>query len=102
MLFLKIWIGTAGIPVSSKGGSTLDGLKRVSELGLNAFECEFVRGVNMGLEMAKEVGKLAKRSQKNTPALNYHRGWHNSCAGLIYNILPSMPATPQIKVTSPP
>jgi len=32
----------------------------VAELKLNAMEVEFVRGVAMGNEMAKEVGKLAK------------------------------------------
>jgi len=32
----------------------------VAELGLNAMEVEFVRGVTMGAEMAREVGKLAR------------------------------------------
>ena len=58
---MKIWIGTAGVPVSSKERSTLGGLKRISELGLNAFECEFVRGVKMSNEMAEEVGELASK-----------------------------------------
>ncbi len=58
---LKVWIGTGGIPISSKDGSTLDGLRRISELGLNAFECEFVRGVHMRNDLAKEVGELAKK-----------------------------------------
>jgi len=58
---LRIWIGTAGVPISSKERSTSGGIKRVSELGLNAFECEFVRGVKMSKEMAEEVGKLASQ-----------------------------------------
>lgn len=58
---MKIWIGTAGVPVSSKERSTLGGLKRISELGLNAFECEFVRGVKMSDGMAREVGELASK-----------------------------------------
>jgi deoxyribonuclease-4 len=40
--------------------STLGGLRRVAELGLNSMEVEFVRGVAMSNETADEVGKLAK------------------------------------------
>jgi len=58
---LKIYLGPAGVCVSSRERSTLGGLKRVAELGLNAMEVEFVRGVNMGLPLAKEVGALAKK-----------------------------------------
>ncbi len=55
-----IYLGPAGVPISSKDRSTLGGLRRVAELGLNALEVEFVRGVAMSNEMADEVGKLAK------------------------------------------
>ncbi|MEW6222340.1 MAG: TIM barrel protein [Candidatus Hadarchaeota archaeon] len=55
-----IYLGPAGIPLSSKGHGSIEGLRRVAELGLNAMEIEFVRGVAMGNETAKEVGKLAK------------------------------------------
>lgn len=61
MLSSKICIGPAGIPTSVKGGSTLDGIGAVSEFGLNAMEVEFVRGVKMNLETAKEIGELAKK-----------------------------------------
>jgi deoxyribonuclease-4 len=57
---MKIFLGPAGVPIFSKGRSTLAGIKTVSELGLNAMEVEFVRGVRMKSEMAEEVGKLAK------------------------------------------
>jgi len=57
----KIFLGPAGIPVSSKKGSTLDGIKTVKELGLNAMEIEFVRGVKMSRELAKKVGELASQ-----------------------------------------
>jgi deoxyribonuclease-4 len=57
---MKVWIGPAGVPISSKDRSTLGGLKTVAELGLNAMEVEFVRRVGMGNAMAKEVGELAK------------------------------------------
>lgn len=56
----KIYLGTAGIPLSTKGKSTVDGVKRVRELGLNAMEVEFVQGVRMSVEKAKEVGEVAK------------------------------------------
>ncbi|MEW6592423.1 MAG: TIM barrel protein [Candidatus Hadarchaeota archaeon] len=55
-----IYLGPAGIPLSSKDQGSLGGLRRVAELGLNAMEIEFVRGVAMSNETAKEVGKLAK------------------------------------------
>jgi deoxyribonuclease-4 len=55
-----IFLGPAGVPVSSKDRSTLGGLRRVAELNLNGMEVEFVRGVFMKNEMAEEVGKLAK------------------------------------------
>jgi deoxyribonuclease-4 len=55
-----IFLGPAGIPMTSKGSSTVDGIKRVSELELNAMEIEFVRGVHMSIPLAKEAGKAAK------------------------------------------
>lgn len=57
---MRIFLGPAGIPLTSKGSSTVDGIKRVAELGLNAMEVEFVRGVHMGIPLAKEAGKVAK------------------------------------------
>jgi deoxyribonuclease-4 len=57
---MKIYLGPAGIPTVSKGGSTLDGIKTVKDLGLNSMEIEFVRGVKMGNDLAKQAGKLAK------------------------------------------
>lgn len=56
----KIYLGTAGIPLSTKGKTTIDGVKRVRELGLNAMEVEFVQGVKMSIEKAKELGEVAK------------------------------------------
>lgn len=52
-------IGTAGIPSSTRG-KTIDGIRRVKELGLDAMEIEFVRGVYMSQEVAKTIGSLAK------------------------------------------
>lgn len=56
---MRIFLGPAGIPVSGKGRSTKDAIKTVAELELNAMEVEFVRGVAMGNETAKEIGKTA-------------------------------------------
>lgn len=56
-----IRIGTAGIPVGCKDGNTISSLKYLKEIGLDAMEVEFVRGVGMGWETAKEVGKTAEK-----------------------------------------
>ncbi|BDC18345.1 TIM barrel protein [Acidianus sp. HS-5] len=56
----KIYLGTAGIPLSAKGKSTVEGVKKVKELGLNAMEVEFVQGVKMSVDKAREVGEVAK------------------------------------------
>ncbi|MEM3964968.1 MAG: TIM barrel protein, partial [Thermofilaceae archaeon] len=55
----KLYFGTAGIPNSTPRKSTPNGVRRVWELGLDAMEIEFVRGVRMGDEMAAEVRELA-------------------------------------------
>lgn len=56
---MQIKIGTAGIPHSAKGGSSIDGVKKIAELGLQAMEVEFVQGVRMSNEGAHELGKVA-------------------------------------------
>ena len=56
----KIYLGTAGIPLSTKAKDTIEGIKRIRELGLNAMEVEFVQGVRMKIEKAKEAGNIAK------------------------------------------
>lgn len=57
---MEIRIGTAGIPISAPKGGTALGVKQVRALGLDALEVQFVRGVKMGLDTAREVGELAK------------------------------------------
>jgi len=57
---LTVKFGTAGVPVSSPKRDTISGIARVRELGLEAMEVEFVRGVNMSIETAKKVGAAAK------------------------------------------
>jgi len=55
----ELLFGTAGTPISSKGSDSLSGISRIHELGLGCMELEFVRGVKMGEQTAKKVGKLA-------------------------------------------
>ncbi len=56
-----IKLGPAGVPISSKKRGTISGIKKVAELGLQALEVEFVRGVNMSPPTAKAVGEAAKK-----------------------------------------
>ncbi len=55
-----IYLGPAGIPLSSRDRTTAGGIRRVAELKLNSMEVEFVRGVGMSNETANEVGEVAK------------------------------------------
>ncbi len=57
----KLFFGTAGIPIacSSAGGKTLDGVRFVRKLGLDAMELEFVRSVNLDEGKAKEVKRVS-------------------------------------------
>jgi deoxyribonuclease IV len=57
-----IRLGSAGVPLSAEKRDTISGIRKVAELGLQALEVEFVRGVNMSLPTAREVGKTAKES----------------------------------------
>ena len=51
--------GTAGIPLSANPRTTLDGIKRVKNLGLGCMELEFVRSVNISKEKAPDVKMTA-------------------------------------------
>jgi len=52
--------GTAGVPHSSKKPpTTINGIKRIAELGLGCMEIEFVRGVTMGEAGARLVAGVA-------------------------------------------
>ncbi len=56
-----IYLGPAGV-----GGESLQGLKHIKELGLNAVEIEFVRQVYMTNESAKTTGNLIKKLKLKT------------------------------------
>ncbi len=53
--------GTAGVPFSAADDSSLAGIERVKELGLDGLEIEFVKGVKMGFDTAAKVRERAAR-----------------------------------------
>ncbi len=58
----KLLFGTGGTPVSTqKPPSSVAGIRRIAELGLECMELEFVRGVHMGKETALQVNAEAKK-----------------------------------------
>jgi deoxyribonuclease IV len=58
----KLNFGTAGIPISTQKPSTINGILRVKELNLDAMELEFVRGVNIKENIAKEINLISKNN----------------------------------------
>lgn len=56
----KLHFGTAGTPIRSKDGGSLAGVNTVADLGLSCMELEFVRGVRMSIDLAKQVGSAAR------------------------------------------
>ncbi|WP_209475492.1 deoxyribonuclease IV [Thermococcus stetteri] len=69
----RLRFGTAGIPLSTPKRSTIDGIIHVRNLGLDAMELEFVRGVNLSPELAKKVKYVAK---KNDVLLTAHAPYY--------------------------
>ncbi len=58
----SLLFGTGGVPHSSAGHSTIDGIRRIKELGLDCMELEFVQQVRMGEETAHQVAAAASQS----------------------------------------
>lgn len=56
----RLMFGTAGIPERAKGQGPVAGVEALRELGLDAMELEFVRGVWMTEELAVRVGRRAR------------------------------------------
>ncbi len=69
----KLLFGTAGTPKSSTKRSSLAGIERVKELGLDCMELEFVRGVKMGEATARDV--LTKSNAENI-SLSVHAPYY--------------------------
>jgi len=53
--------GTGGTPHSAETNTTIDGIRRIAELGLGCMEVEFVQGVRMGVAGARLVAEVAGR-----------------------------------------
>lgn len=57
-----LFVGPAGIPLSAKGSGVLNGVRVVKELGLDAMEIEFVRGVWLKPEEAPSLKEVASET----------------------------------------
>jgi len=57
---VRIFLGPAGIPLSCDKRDTLEGVKKVAELGLNAMEVEFVHSIYMKKDAAEQLGETAR------------------------------------------
>ncbi|MFC2033935.1 TIM barrel protein [Chloroflexota bacterium] len=57
----ELLFGTAGVPHSTELKTTISGIRRVTELGLGCMELEFVQGVRMGEESARQVAEVAEK-----------------------------------------
>ena len=57
----KLLFGTAGVPRSTNGKSSILGIERVRELGLDCMELEFVQGVHMSEKGAKNVKEAGNK-----------------------------------------
>ncbi len=52
--------GTAGVPNSTNGTSTAEGIKRIRELSLDCMEVQFVRGVRMNEQTARNIRMISE------------------------------------------
>lgn len=57
----QVFFAPAGVPIQCKERSTLAGVKCTAELGLNSMEMEFVQGVKLNMEKAKEIKETAQK-----------------------------------------
>lgn len=55
----ELLFGTGGVPHSAATRTTIDGIRRIRELGLGAMELEFVQGVRLGEDGARLVAEVA-------------------------------------------
>ena len=56
----ELLFGTAGVPHTAETRTTIDGIRRIAELGLGCMEIEFVQGVRMGEDGARLVAEVAR------------------------------------------
>ena len=65
----QLLFGCPGIPASTEPHNTIEGIKRIRELGLDAMEFEFVRSVHVKKTQTETVKKTA---QDNNVLLTCH------------------------------
>ena len=58
---MAVRFGPAGVPIQCEGSSSIEGIRCCAKLGLTAMEIEFVRGVRMSDDHAKELKPVAKK-----------------------------------------
>lgn len=56
----KLLFGTAGVPLSAFPSSTLAGIQKIAQMGLECLEIEFVKGMKMGTDLAQKIKEKAK------------------------------------------
>ena len=71
----ELLFGCPGIPASTEPHNTLNGIKRVRELGLDAMEFEFVRSVHVKKTETEKVKKLA--AEHNVQLTCHGQYWVN-------------------------
>lgn len=69
----RLLFGTAGVPQSANSTSTLSGIRQVARLGLDCQEIEFVKGIKMKSDLAREIREEAK---KQNIALSIHAPYY--------------------------
>jgi deoxyribonuclease-4 len=69
----SLLFGTAGIPLSAKGRNSVSGIEKIRELGLDCMELEFVRGVRISENGARNVLEASLKEKK---ALSVHAPYY--------------------------
>lgn len=81
---MKTYIGTAGIPLSCKKRTTIDGINQVKTLGLDAFEIEFVRNIYLNNNSAKQIKIIA---QNQNISLSCHAPYYLNLASKTQSVI---------------
>ena len=69
----NLLFGTAGIPITTTPLNTVEGIRQINNLGLNCMEIEFVQGIYLNEEVAKEVAEIAA---ENNIRLSVHAPYY--------------------------
>jgi deoxyribonuclease-4 len=75
---MNIWFGPAGIPLSCKGRTIIDGIEDVHAFDLNAMEIQLVRAVGKELDNPLEIKRTAERLNVK---LSVHAPYYMDLAG---------------------